>query len=159
MADEVHENVLSRPLEHAELAAHLPHRWPFALVDRVLELTPGKRALCVKCVTASEPFFPGHFPDGPIFPGVLLVEAIGQALSLVVSYGRPAGGRKLLLGAIREARFFKPVRPGDRVELEVTVDRLVGDLGMGHGVARVDGEVVAKAELSFAAAKPAAPPA
>ncbi|MDQ3265847.1 MAG: 3-hydroxyacyl-ACP dehydratase FabZ [Myxococcota bacterium] len=153
MADEIPKNVLERPLEHAELAAYLPQRWPFSLVDRVLELSPGKRVLCVKCVTATEPFFPGHFPDGPVFPGVLLVEAIGQALSIAVTSGRPEDRRKLLLGAIREARFLKPVLPGDRVEIEATVERMVGDLGMGRGVARVDGQVVAKVELSFATAK------
>lgn len=154
MAEETFENVLERPLEHAELAAYLPQRWPFALVDRVVALTPGKRALCIKCVTATEPFAPGHFTDGPIFPGVLLVEAMGQALSIAVAAGRPQDKRKLLLGAIREARFLKPVLPGDRLEIEATVEKLVGDLGMGRAVARVEGTVVAKVELSFAAAKP-----
>ena len=127
----------------------LPHRPPFLLIDRITECEPGQRASGIKCVTMNEPFFQGHFPGHPVMPGVLILEALAQtgavaALSLPENKGKLA-----LFGGVKNARFKRPVVPGDVLELscELTAWRL--GVGFGKGVARVDGKVAAQAELTF----------
>lgn len=126
----------------------LPHRYPFLLVDRVIELTD-KRAVGIKNVTINEPFFQGHFPQKAVMPGVLIVEALAQlggvwTLSKVGNIGKLA-----YLVAIDKARFRKPVLPGDQLRLEVEVVKIKSKIGICHGVAKVDGQEVAEAEIMF----------
>lgn len=125
----------------------LPHRPPFLLVDRVLEVEDGKRARTQKCVTENEPFFAGHFPDLPVMPGVLLVEAIAQTAAIAVS---STAGTIGLLAGIEQARFRRPVRPGDVLVIDAEILSLRHNMGKAQGTARVDGEVVAEATILFA---------
>jgi 3-hydroxyacyl-[acyl-carrier-protein] dehydratase len=124
----------------------LPHRPPFLLVDRVLEVEEGKRASAQKCVTENEPFFAGHFPGLPVMPGVLLVEAIAQTAAIAVATEKGTIG---LLAGIDDARFRRPVRPGDVVRLDAEILSLRHNIGKARGSARVDGEVVAEATVLF----------
>jgi 3-hydroxyacyl-[acyl-carrier-protein] dehydratase len=127
----------------------LPHRYPFLLVDRVVSMEPMKRLTAVKCVTVNEPFFAGHFPGHPVMPGVLLLEALAQAAALLAkgSMTEEPGDKVTYLMAIDNARFRKPVVPGDRIELQVEVVKRKGDIWKEKGTAYVDGEVVAEAEF------------
>lgn len=137
------------PLEAADIMRILPHRYPFLLVDRIVELEPGVRAVGIKQVTANEPQFTGHFPDRPIMPGVLMVEALAQAAGVVV-YSLPEYRGKLgLFAGIDDCRFKRMVVPGDTLRLEVTVEKLRGMFGRVRGVASVDGEVAVEATLSI----------
>ena len=126
------------------------HRYPFLLVDRILELDEGKRAIGIKNVTANEPFFNGHFPDYPIMPGVLIVEALAQVSAVVMLTKEENQGRLGLLAGIDKCRFKKQVKPGDQIRLEVEIVRLKGPIGKGKGIATVDGELVSETELIFA---------
>lgn len=131
-----------------EIAALLPHRAPFQFVDRVLEIDDGRRILALKNVTINEPYFPGHFPEQPIMPGVLICEALAQAGGLLAM--RSVGvqpDRAVVLTGIDAARFRRPVLPGDQLHLEVTVEKHRPPLWKMHGIARVDGQVVAEADL------------
>ncbi len=128
----------------------LPHRYPFLLVDRIIELEPNKRVVGVKCVTANEPFFVGHFPGHPVMPGVLLLEALAQCSALMTLQSIPAeerAGKIILFMSIDGARFRKPVVPGDRVELHCEMLRSKGSLIKTRGEAKVDGKVVAEGEF------------
>ncbi|HYG66182.1 MAG TPA: 3-hydroxyacyl-ACP dehydratase FabZ [Anaeromyxobacteraceae bacterium] len=128
----------------------LPHRPPFLLVDRVVELEPNKRLVAWKGVTMNEPFFAGHFPGHPVMPGVLILEALAQAAALLAMKSLPEAetGKKLTyLMAIDGARFRRPVVPGDRLELEVEITRQKSAVWKEKGTARVDGQVVAEAEF------------
>jgi len=127
----------------------LPHRYPFLLVDRVLSLEPMKTLVAVKGVTVNEPFFAGHFPGHPVMPGVLILEALAQAAALLAkaSMANDPGDKVTYLMAIDNARFRKPVVPGDRIELRVEVVKHKGAVWKEKGVAYVDGEVVAEAEF------------
>lgn len=137
-------------LEAAELARFIPHRHPFLLVDRVLELEPGRRVTAVKNVTQDEPFFPGHFPGYPVMPGVLMVEALAQAAALCLSAGG-VHGRLGLFAGIDGVRFRRQVFPGDQLILQVEITRCRGWLVRATGRATVGGEVAVEAdELSFA---------
>lgn len=137
------------PLEAADIMRILPHRYPFLLVDRVLELEPGVRAVAIKQVTANEPQFTGHFPGRPIMPGVLMVEALAQAAGIAV-YSLPAYHGKLgLFAGIDDCRFKRMVVPGDTIRLEVTVEKLRGMFGRIRCVASVEGEVAVEATLSI----------
>jgi 3-hydroxyacyl-[acyl-carrier-protein] dehydratase len=133
----------------------LPHRYPFLLVDRVVEFEPGKRVLCIKNVTVNEPFFQGHFPDHPVMPGVLVIEALAQAGGILTNLTR--GGRDMeatsYLVKVDGARFSSMVVPGDRLELEVTLTRVIRNMSMFSGVARVDGRQVACADIVCAEAR------
>lgn len=137
-------------IEVNEIMKRIPHRYPFLLVDRVLELDPGKRGVGIKNVTVNEPFFQGHFPGIPIMPGVLIIEAMAQ-LGAVVVLGMPENQGKLALFAgIDKVRFRRQVVPGDQLRLEVEMTRLRGSIGKGKGRAFVDGELAAEGEIMFA---------
>jgi 3-hydroxyacyl-[acyl-carrier-protein] dehydratase len=128
----------------------IPHRWPFLLVDRVVEYdVEAKRIVGMKSVTATEWFFAGHFPGQPIMPGVLQVEALAQTMGLYVAQQPGFGDRLGLFASIDECRFKRVVTPGDQLRLEVTMEKLGSKFGRGHGVATVDGEVACDAKLSF----------
>ena len=127
----------------------LPHRYPFILVDRVLELDPGKHIVGIKNVTINEPFFQGHFPGFPIMPGVLIFEAMAQTWGICVFAHRPenAQNKNLFFSGIDNARFRKPVVPGDQLRLEMNLVKHRGILWKFKGIATVGGELVAEAEL------------
>jgi len=127
----------------------LPHRYPFLLVDRVISFEPMKTLVAVKGVTVNEPFFAGHFPGHPVMPGVLILEALAQAAALLAkaSMADDPGDKVTYLMAIDNARFRKPVVPGDRIELRVEVVKQKGAIWKEKGTAHVDGEVVAEAEF------------
>jgi 3-hydroxyacyl-[acyl-carrier-protein] dehydratase len=142
-------------LDIVQIQQLIPHRPPFLLIDRILELEPGKRAVGLKNVTINEPFFVGHFPSYPVMPGVLIVEALAQVAS-VVMMALPANKGKLgLFAGIDEFRFRGQVKPGDTLILELEVTRLKGPIAKGRGTARVGDIVVAEGELMFALSDPA----
>ncbi len=137
------------PLEAADIMRIIPHRYPFLLVDRIIELEPGKRVVGLKAVTANEPQFTGHFPGRPIMPGVLMVEALAQTAAVAVMTLDEYRGKLGLFAGIDDCRFRRMVVPGDTLRLEVTVEKLRGMFGRVRGVASVDGEVAVEATLSI----------
>ena len=137
------------PLEAADIMRILPHRYPFLLVDRVVELEPGRRAVGLKQVTANEPQFTGHFPDRPIMPGVLMVEALAQTAGIAVLTLDAYRGKLGLFAGIDGCRFKRLVVPGDTLRLEATVEKLRGMFGRLRGTATVDGELAVEATLSI----------
>jgi len=133
-----------------EILDHLPHRYPFLLVDRVVECEPGKRILAYKNVTINEPFFVGHFPNFPVMPGVLIIEALAQAaaiLSFKTMQTKPDEKSVYYFAGIDGARFKRPVVPGDKLELESSIVYNRRGIWKYTGVARVDGQVAAEAEM------------
>ena len=149
MTTETSTSAPALPLEAADIMRIIPHRYPFLLVDRVVELVPGERAVGIKQVTANEPQFTGHFPERPIMPGVLMVEALAQTAGVAVMTLDEYRGKLGLFAGIDECRFRRMVVPGDTLRLEVTVEKLRGMFGRVKGVATVDGEVAAEAVLSI----------
>jgi 3-hydroxyacyl-[acyl-carrier-protein] dehydratase len=137
-------------LDVQQIKDTIKHRYPFLLVDRVLELEEGKRAVGIKNVSANEEFFNGHFPDYPVMPGVLIVEALAQVSAVVMLTKEGNQGRLGLLAGIDNCRFKRQVKPGDQLRLEVEITRLKGPIGKGKGIATVDGELVCEAEIVFA---------
>ena len=137
------------PMDIREIMRHIPHRYPFILVDRILEFEPGRRIVGLKNVSANEPFFSGHFPGHPIMPGVLIVEAMAQVGGVLASR-LPGAERKLAyLATIDRCRFRRPVMPGDQLITEVVVIRVRGRVGKMRATGRVDGEVVADGVLTY----------
>lgn len=128
----------------------IPHRYPFLLVDRVLECEPNVRAVGVKNVTVNEPFFQGHFPHYPVMPGVLIVEALAQVGALAVLSSNEHKGKTGFLTGVDGFRFRGQVFPGDQLRLEVELTRFKGSIGKGKAKASVEGRVVAEGELMFA---------
>jgi 3-hydroxyacyl-[acyl-carrier-protein] dehydratase len=141
---------LEVPLGPAAIRKLIPHRYPFLLVDRVLELEPGVRAVGVKNVTQNEPFFEGHFPDYPVMPGVLIVEAMAQVGAVGVMSKDEFRGKLALFAGIDGVRFRRQVIPGDVLRMEVGIERLRSNAGRGKASATVDGERVCEATLTFA---------
>jgi 3-hydroxyacyl-[acyl-carrier-protein] dehydratase len=138
------------PLGPAAIRELIPHRYPFLLVDRIEEVEPGVRAVGVKNVTQNEPFFEGHFPDYPVMPGVLIVEALAQVGAVGVMAKEEFRGKLALFAGIDGVRFRRQVIPGDVLRLEVEISRLRGSAGRGKGSATVNGERVCEADLMFA---------
>ena len=128
----------------------IPHRYPFLLVDRILEVEEGKRAVGIKNVSANEQFFVGHFPDYPVMPGVLIVEALAQVGAVAMLMKEENRGRLAFFTGIDNCRFKKQVKPGDQLRLEVEMIRFKGAIGKGKGIATVDGELVCETDMMFA---------
>ncbi|HDX9579014.1 TPA: 3-hydroxyacyl-ACP dehydratase FabZ [Bacillus pseudomycoides] len=128
----------------------IPHRYPFLLVDRILEIEEGKRAVGIKNVTANEGFFNGHFPNYPVMPGVLIVEALAQVSAVIMLMKDENRGKIGLFVGIDRCRFKKQVHPGDQLRLEVEMTRVRGLIAKANAVATVDGVVVCEAEVTFA---------
>ena len=133
-----------------EILDHLPHRYPFVLVDKVTSMELGKEITAIKNVTINEPYFPGHFPYHPVMPGVLIVEALAQAASLLsfkTMDTKPTEDSVYYFAGIDNARFKKPVNPGDQIILHVKIDRILKGIWKYSGTATVDGDVVAEANM------------
>jgi 3-hydroxyacyl-[acyl-carrier-protein] dehydratase len=133
-----------------EILEHLPHRYPFVLVDRVLSMELGKEIVAVKNVSVNEPYFPGHFPYHPVMPGVLIVEAMAQAaalLSFKTMNTKPTNDSVYYFAGIDNVRFKKPVSPGDQIILHVKIDRILKGIWKYNAVAKVADEVVAEANM------------
>jgi 3-hydroxyacyl-[acyl-carrier-protein] dehydratase len=141
------------PLGPAQIRALIPHRYPFLLVDRVEEVEPGVRAVGVKNVTQNEPFFEGHFPDYPVMPGVLIIEALAQVGAVGVMVLEEFRDKLALFAGVDGVRFRRQVIPGDALRMEVEILRLKGRVGRGRGVATVNGDRACEAELMFAFAE------
>jgi beta-hydroxyacyl-ACP dehydratase FabZ len=132
-----------------EILQVLPHRYPFLLVDRILEIEDGKRAVGLKNVTINEPFFQGHFPGHPIMPGVLIIESMAQVggMLLMRTISDPAS-KVVYFMSLDNVKFRRPVKPGDQLRIEIDVLRLRGTICSMRGVARVDGDVVCEADMA-----------
>jgi 3-hydroxyacyl-[acyl-carrier-protein] dehydratase len=136
-------------LDIQEIQRIIPHRYPFLLIDKIIELKEGENAIGVKNVTANEEFFNGHFPDYLVMPGVLIVEALAQ-LSGIIMLQKEENREKIgLLTGIENCRFKKQVRPGDQLYLEVEMTRVRGSVAKAHGIAKVDNNIVCEADLTF----------
>ncbi|MRX28319.1 3-hydroxyacyl-ACP dehydratase FabZ [Kangiella sp. HZ709] len=147
------ENAVMNSMDIYEVMKHLPHRYPFLLIDRVIDYTPGETLTAIKNVTVNEPFFPGHFPHRPVFPGVLMLEALAQAtgiLSFKTTEDLPSDDSLYYFAGIDNARFKKPVEPGDQLVMTVTLLKRKRNLWRFEAEARVDGKVVCSAELMCA---------
>ena len=137
-------------LDTQKIKEVIKHRYPFLLVDKIVELEEGKRAVGIKNVTANEDFFNGHFPHYPVMPGVLIVEALAQVSAVVMLTKEGNQGRLGLLAGIDNCRFKRQVKPGDQLRLEIDITRLKGPIGKAKGIATVDGELVCEVEILFA---------
>ena len=132
-----------------EIQEIIPHRHPFLLVDCVEELEPGVRAVGYKSVTYNEPYFAGHFPQEPVMPGVLIVEALAQTGAVAILSVEENKGKTAYIGAMKNVKFKKKVLPGDKLRLECEIIKQKGPVGVGKAVATVDGKVAVSAELTF----------
>ncbi len=142
-------------LEARDIMQILPHRYPFLLVDRITELEPGERAVGIKNVTANEPQFTGHWPGNPVFPGMLILEAMAQVGGVLLLTGLDDEGDQLaLFGGVDKARFRRQVIPGDQLRFEVELIRRKGPIGKVRGVAMVGDELACEADLMFALSRP-----
>ncbi len=136
-------------LDIDQIEAILPHRYPFLLVDKIMECVPGESAKGLKCVAADEPFFQGHFPGYRVMPGVLIIEALAQVGAVAILTEEKNKGKLALFGGIKNARFKRQVRPGDVLELECRLTARKGPVGFGTAQARVEGKLACGAELTF----------
>ena len=132
-----------------EIREILPHRYPFLLVDKVIDMQEEEIA-CIKCVTQNEPFFQGHFPQEPIMPGVLQLEAIAQCSAPVLMTMPEFAGKLTLYAGADNVRFKNIVRPGDRFDMEIELTKVKGPICKAHGIGRVDGKVCIEADMTFA---------
>ena len=137
-------------LNSNQIAQILPHRYPFALVDRITDYEPGQWARGIKCVSVGEPVFCGHFPQQHIFPGVLMLEAMAQVGAIAILSLPENKGKIALFGGVKNARFKRQVVPGDVLEMECVLTKRRGPVGIGECKATVNGEVACTAELTFA---------
>ena len=145
LAEHVRETTV---IDIEEIMRVLPHRYPFLLVDRILEVENGKRIVGIKNVTINEPFFQGHFPGHPIMPGVLIIEAMAQVAGVLVMSGMPEPESKVVyFTSLNNVKWRRPVKPGDQLRLELEILQVRGMMAKMTGVARVDGEVVCEAEM------------
>lgn len=136
-------------LDVTEIQKIIPHRYPMLLIDRVDELEPGKRAVAIRNVTAHEEVFNGHFPNNPVLPGVLIVEALAQTGAVALLSLDEFKGKTAYFGGIKAAKFRKVVRPGDTLRLEVQLDKIKNNIGVGKAIATIDGKKACSAELTF----------
>ncbi|WP_274654245.1 3-hydroxyacyl-ACP dehydratase FabZ [Paenibacillus humicola] len=141
-------------LDSRQIQQLIPHRPPFLLVDRILEAEPGKRAVGLKNVTMNEPYFIGHFPEYPVMPGVLIVEALAQVGTVAIMLIEENRGKIGFFAGIDNFRFRGQVTPGDTLTLEVVVTRWKGSIGKGQATAKVEDKVVAEGEIMFALRDP-----
>lgn len=137
-------------IDIAEILRRIPHRYPFLLIDRAEDYRPNESIIGIKCVTVNEPFFQGHFPDNPVMPGVLIVEAMAQSGAVLMSKSLNADveGKTIMFISVDDARFRQPVRPGDVLRMNVEVLKHRGDFFKFKGVALVEGKVVAQCEFA-----------
>lgn len=133
-----------------EIQKIIPHRYPFLLVDRITDFEPGVWAKGIKCVSANEMQFMGHFPEYPVMPGVLMIEALAQTGAVAILSMEEHKGKIAFFGGIKNARFRRQVIPGDVMELSVKIIKQKGPVGIGEGTVSVNGEVAVTAELTFA---------
>lgn len=146
------DNQTTTPLDAQAIQRIIPHRYPFLLVDRVIELEAGKRAVGIKNVTMGDHFFQGHFPNFPVMPGVLIVEAIAQVGAIALLSLDEQQGKIAFFAGIDNVRFKRQVKPGDTLRLEVELGSLRRDIGTGSGTATVNGEVACRGDFMFALA-------
>ncbi|MCJ7840589.1 3-hydroxyacyl-ACP dehydratase FabZ [Lederbergia sp. NSJ-179] len=137
-------------LDIQQIKEVIPHRYPFLLVDRVLEVEAGKKAVAIKNVTANEPFFNGHFPEYPVMPGVLIVEALAQTSGIAMMQTSENEGKLGLFAGIDSCRFKRQVVPGDQLKLEAEITRMRGSIAKAKVKATVEDELVCEAEIMFA---------
>ncbi len=140
-------------LDSNQIQQIIPHRYPFLLVDRILAVNPGKSAKGIKCVSANEMFFCGHFPEKHVMPGVLIIEALAQVGAVAILCQEENKGKIAFFGGIKNARFKRQVNPGDVLELSCEIIKQKGPIGIGKAIAKVGDEVAATAELTFAIEK------
>jgi 3-hydroxyacyl-[acyl-carrier-protein] dehydratase len=136
-------------LDITEIKKIIPHRYPMLLIDRVEELIPGEKAVAKRNVTINEELFNGHFPGNPVMPGVLIVEALAQTGAVALLSLPEFKGKTAYFGGIKSAKFRKVVRPGDSLRLEVTLEKIRNNVGLGKAIATVDGKKACTAELTF----------
>lgn len=136
-------------LDITEIKRIIPHRYPMLLIDRVEELIPGEKAVAKRNVTINEELFNGHFPGNPVMPGVLIVEALAQTGAVALLSLPEFKGKTAYFGGIKSAKFRKVVRPGDSLRLEVTLEKIRNNVGLGKAIATVDGKKACTAELTF----------
>ena len=137
-------------LNSNQIQAILPHRYPFALVDKITDYEPGKFAKGIKCVSVNEMQFCGHFPEYHVMPGVLIVEALAQVGAVAILSVEENKGKIAFFAGINNCKFKQQVTPGDVLELECTLTKQKGPIGIGEAIARVNGKIAVKAELTFA---------
>lgn len=141
---------MSNILNINEIKKIIPHRYPFLLVDKAEILIPGKKGIGYKNITIGEPFFTGHFPEEPIMPGVLIVEALAQVGAIVLLSEEKFQGKTPYFAGLNKVRFKRKVIPGDTLNMEVEITRLRGSIGIGQGKAFVDDELACEGEFLFA---------
>src|SRR3712207_6337867 len=143
------ETVNRKSLNVEEIKSIIPHRHPFLIIDRVVDMKVGKWIKAQKCITATEPWFTGHFPNHNVMPGVLMVEAMAQAGAVAILSMEEYKGKLAFFSGIKEAKFRKQVVPGDRLDIEVEIVKMRRNYGMGRGRITCDSQVCVEAEISF----------